>query len=41
MGAYAPAPVVTSAVLERVMEQVLRPAVDGMAKVERMYKGVI
>ncbi|MCK5118743.1 MAG: phosphoribosylamine--glycine ligase, partial [Candidatus Latescibacteria bacterium] len=41
MGAYAPAPVVTEAVLERVMEQVLRPAVDGMAKEGRLYKGVL
>ncbi|OPX21912.1 MAG: phosphoribosylamine--glycine ligase [Candidatus Latescibacteria bacterium 4484_107] len=41
MGAYAPAPVVTEAVAQRVMEQVLRPAVDGMAKEGRIYKGVL
>ena len=41
MGAYAPAPVVTSAVSRRVMEQVLRPAVDGMAAEGRLYKGVL
>jgi phosphoribosylamine--glycine ligase len=41
MGAYASAPVVTSAVLERVMEQVLRPTVAGMAAEGRGYKGVL
>jgi len=41
MGAYTPAPVVTEAVAERVMEQVLRPAVDGMAAEGRLYKGVL
>ena len=41
MGAYAPAPVVTEAVSERVMEQVLRPAVEGMAAEGRPYKGVL
>ncbi len=30
MGAYAPAPVVTPAVLERVMTEILQPAVDAM-----------
>ena len=41
MGAYAPAPVVTEALSERVMEQVLRPAVEGMAAEGRLYKGVL
>ncbi|MFH1006504.1 MAG: phosphoribosylamine--glycine ligase [Candidatus Latescibacterota bacterium] len=41
MGAYAPAPVVTETVLKRVMEQVLRPAVAGMAAEGREYKGVL
>ncbi|KAL0951466.1 hypothetical protein HGRIS_008154 [Hohenbuehelia grisea] len=32
MGAYAPAPVATPAVLDQIMKQVLRPTIDGMRK---------
>lgn len=32
MGAYAPAPIATQDVLDRIMREVLRPTVDGMRK---------
>ena len=41
MGAYSPAPVVTPAIHEMVMEQVMRRAVDGMAAEGRPYRGVL
>ena len=41
MGAYSPAPVVTPAVHENAMQQVLRRAVDGMAAEGRPYRGVL
>ena len=41
MGAYSPAPVVTKKVHERIMEEVLRPIIQGMAEEGRVYKGVI
>ncbi|RQW85737.1 MAG: phosphoribosylamine--glycine ligase [Geobacter sp.] len=41
MGAYSPAPVVTSAIHEKVMKEVMRRTVDGMAAEGRTYKGVL
>ena len=41
MGAYSPAPVVTPAVHEKAMEQVMRRAIDGMASEGRPYRGVL
>ena len=41
MGAYSPAPVVGSAVHDRIMEQVIRPAVDGMAADGHPYVGFL
>ena len=41
MGAYSPAPVVTEAIHEKAMQQVLRPAIDGMAAEGRLYRGVL
>lgn len=41
MGAYSPAPVVTPAIHDKAMEQVLRRAVDGMAAEGRPYRGVL
>ena len=41
MGAYSPAPVVTPAIHEMVLEQVMRRAVDGMAAEGRPYRGVL
>jgi phosphoribosylamine--glycine ligase len=41
MGAYSPAPVVTPAVHERVMREIMRRTVDGMAAEGREYRGVL
>jgi phosphoribosylamine--glycine ligase len=41
MGAYSPAPVVTSEIHEKAMSEVLRRAVDGMAAEGRPYCGVL
>jgi phosphoribosylamine--glycine ligase len=41
MGAYSPAPVVTEAVYERIMEQVIRPTVAGMASDGHPYVGFL
>ncbi|MCM2357638.1 MAG: phosphoribosylamine--glycine ligase [Geobacteraceae bacterium] len=41
MGAYSPAPVVTSAIHEKAMAEVLRRTVDGMAAEGRPYRGVL
>jgi phosphoribosylamine--glycine ligase len=41
MGAYSPAPVVTPAIHETAMAQVMRRAVDGMAAEGRPYRGVL
>jgi phosphoribosylamine--glycine ligase len=41
MGAYSPAPVVTPAIHDRVMAEVMRRTVDGMAAEGRPYHGVL
>lgn len=41
MGAYAPAPVATPELRRRVMEEVIKPAVAGMADEGIPYKGVL
>jgi len=41
MGAYSPAPVVTAAVHQRVMEQVIQPTIEGMAKEGNDYTGFL
>jgi phosphoribosylamine--glycine ligase len=41
MGAYSPAPVVTPAIHEKVMNEVMRRTVDGMAAEGRTYRGVL
>ncbi|HEY3309650.1 MAG TPA: phosphoribosylamine--glycine ligase [Desulfuromonadaceae bacterium] len=41
MGAYSPAPVVTKAVHDTAMQQILRPTIDGMANEGRPYCGVL
>jgi phosphoribosylamine--glycine ligase len=41
MGAYAPAPVVTSVVLERVKKEIIEPAILALASEDRPYKGVL
>ncbi len=41
MGAYSPAPVVTPEVFERVMAEIMRPTVDGMAADGHIYTGFL
>ncbi len=41
MGAYSPAPVVTQAVHDWVMDEVIRPTVDGMAAEGNVYTGFL
>lgn len=41
MGAYSPAPVVTSAIFNRVMEQIIYPTVNGMALEGNTYTGFL
>ena len=41
MGAYSPAPVITPALYERVMEEVIRPTVAGMAEEGHPYTGFL
>ena len=41
MGAYSPAPVVTPAIHDRVMQEVILPTVRGMAAEGHPYKGVL
>ena len=41
MGAYSPAPVVTSEVFDQVMKHIMRPTVDGMAADGHPYTGFL
>ncbi len=41
MGAYSPAPVVTSEMADRIMDEVIRPTIEGMAAEGRPYRGVL
>lgn len=41
MGAYAPAPVVTKAILKQVEEQIIKPTLAGMKAEGRPYKGCL
>ncbi len=41
MGAYSPAPVVTDEIFQRVMDEVIRPTVDGMAAEGYPYTGFL
>ena len=41
MGAYSPAPVVTPEMHQRIMEQVIRPTVEGMASEGNPYTGFL
>ncbi len=41
MGTYAPAPVVTPAILEQVRQQILQPTVDAMRAEGRIYRGCL
>tara|TARA_R110002072_G_scaffold4650_5_gene32239 strand:+ start:22132 stop:23427 length:1296 start_codon:yes stop_codon:yes gene_type:complete len=41
MGAYSPAPVVTAEVHQRIMDQVIKPTLEGMAKEGNDYTGFL
>jgi phosphoribosylamine--glycine ligase len=41
MGAYSPAPVVSEAVEKRILEEIVHPAIRGMAQDGRPYQGVL
>ena len=41
MGAYSPAPVMTDAMIQRTMDEIIRPTVAGMAKRGTPFKGVL
>ena len=41
MGAYSPAPIVTDDLHDRIMKEIMMPAVKGMAAEGREYKGVL
>ena len=41
MGAYSPAPIVTPAMADRIMAEIVRPAVAGMKAEGRPFKGVL
>ncbi len=41
MGAYTPAPIATPDICERIMKEVMEPAVKGMREEGRPYKGVL
>ncbi len=41
MGAYAPAPVVDDALLERVRQTIIEPTLEGMATEGRLYQGCL
>ncbi|NOY64909.1 MAG: phosphoribosylamine--glycine ligase [Nitrospirae bacterium] len=41
MGAYSPAPVVSSDIEEKIMEKVMKPAIKGLSREGIKYKGVL
>ncbi len=41
MGAYSPAPVITPQMLKRIMDEAIHPLINGLAKENKFYKGVI
>ncbi|TAN59042.1 phosphoribosylamine--glycine ligase [bacterium] len=41
MGAYSPAPVVTEVMHTRIMDEVIRPLINGLAKENKFYKGIL
>jgi len=41
MGAYSPAPVVTEEMEKRVLEEIMKPTVEAMAKEGRTFKGIL
>ncbi|MBF0486471.1 MAG: phosphoribosylamine--glycine ligase [Candidatus Omnitrophica bacterium] len=41
MGAYSPAPVVTPALMKEISDTVIKPMIDGMAREEMPFKGIL
>ncbi|MHC5083055.1 MAG: phosphoribosylamine--glycine ligase [Planctomycetota bacterium] len=41
MGAYSPAPIVTDALMEQIVKEILVPTVDGMNRNETPYRGIL
>jgi phosphoribosylamine--glycine ligase len=41
MGAFSPAPIITDAVANEIMERIIRPIVRGLAETGRLYTGVL
>ncbi|MBI3611293.1 MAG: phosphoribosylamine--glycine ligase [Nitrospirae bacterium] len=41
MGAYSPAPVFTEELQRRVLREIVRPAIDGLAREGRPYQGIL
>ncbi len=41
MGAYSPAPVVTPSLAQEIMEKIMRPTIEGLAKEGAPYRGVL
>ncbi len=41
MGAYSPAPVVTDAIMNQIIREILVPTIDGMNRNDTPYKGVL
>lgn len=41
MGAYSPAPIVTEAIEQQIMEKIMVPAIRGMAAEGRKYQGIL
>ena len=41
MGAYAPAPIVTSELLDEACKQIIEPVLDGLAREGRLFKGFL
>ena len=41
MGAYSPAPIVTDALMDQIIREILVPTIDGMNRNETPYKGVL
>ena len=41
MGAYSPAPVITTALQKKIMDEVMTPVVRGMAEEGRRFKGIL
>lgn len=41
MGAYAPAPIVTAEISQKVMEKVFKPLIAGLSREKKIYKGVL